>query len=67
MLQTILHCQKNTIILVHDFINRPYYHAILNFLDEIECADSLAVFKIKPDVNFEKVRECYEYFKYNWQ
>lgn len=67
ILQTILHCQKNVTVLVHDFTNRPYYHAVLNFLDVIECADSLAVLKIKPDVNLEKVRECYEYFKFNWQ
>ena len=67
ILQTILHCSQDVVILVHDFKNRFYYHAILNFLDEIEFTETLAVFKIKPDINYDKVRECYEYFKYDWQ
>jgi hypothetical protein len=67
ILQTILHCPQDVVILVHDFKNRFYYHAILNFLDEIEFAETLVVFKIKPDINYDQVRECYEYFKYDWQ
>lgn len=51
-------------ILFHDFWDREYYHVILKYLDIIDRADTLAVFKIKKDINKEEVAQLYEQYKY---
>ena len=52
------------IILFHDFWQRDWYHIVLKYLDVIDKTDSLAVFKIKENVNYELVKEDFEVFKY---
>lgn len=42
---------QNTIVLIHDFNNRPSYHCILDYFDIIESVDTLVVLKIKPNIN----------------
>ena len=64
-LQTILNCSKNTKIMVHDYTFREYYHIIEQFLDIVKVVDTLAIFKIKEDINIEYVKELYEQYKYN--
>lgn len=67
VLQTILHCHKNSglKILFHDFYNRPRYHEVLKYLSEIEKADTLAVFNIRPNVDLLEVATDYELFKFS--
>jgi hypothetical protein len=48
---------NDTIFLFHDFWRRKQYHEVLEFLKEIKSAGELAAFKIKDDINVEKVKE----------
>lgn len=51
ILETVLRVERHTIIAVHDFWNRPAYHAVLPFLDVIDRCESLGVFRVKPDLD----------------
>ena len=66
-LKTIIECyqNKNLQIIIHDFWNREEYHILLIYLDSIEQADSLGVFKIKDNIDLDAVVEKYELYKYN--
>ncbi|WP_232473249.1 hypothetical protein [Brachyspira sp. SAP_772] len=46
VLNSIFYC-RNAVIIIHDFFNREYYNVLLNYLDIVEKADTLGVFKIK--------------------
>lgn len=54
-LYSILSCTPNTTYVIHDFWNREYYHAILEFLDCIERADSLGVFVAKTNTDWRRL------------
>lgn len=45
----VRHGREDLTLMVHDFWNRPHYHVILPFLDWIESADTLGVFRPRPD------------------
>lgn len=66
-LKTIMECRQNSElkILIHDFWNRSIYHILLRYLEELESADTLGVFKIRKDVDLELVKNDYEQYKYN--
>jgi len=64
-LNTILNCSNNTIIMIHDFPSRKYYHVLLKYLDTVETAGELCVFKIKNKIIKESVERDYENYKYN--
>ncbi len=65
-LQTILNCSKDVKILIHDYPKRKYYHIIEEFLDVAENADTLYSFKIKDNIDVERVKELYEEYKYEY-
>jgi len=54
----------NATILIHDFMNRPEYHILLNFMDVIESVDTLVCVKVKPNNNLQKIHELYEKYKF---
>ncbi len=63
ILNSILNCPKS-IYIFHDFFNRKEkYSAVLEFLECIDSVDTLAVFKIKNNINIIQVKECYEQYK----
>lgn len=64
-LNTILNCNENTKIIIHDFFNRDEYHIVLNYLDIIEKANTLGVFKIKENINKNEISNIIEQYKYN--
>ncbi len=66
MLSVILNIRTscNTIILFHDFWNRYKYHVILKYVDVIDRADTLGVFRIREEVDFNLVKQDYEAYKY---
>ena len=66
-LQTILHSDKDTKIIMHDFNNRPEYHKILKFLDINDTIDSMAVFSVKDNYNKQDLLELYEEYKYEYR
>lgn len=67
LLQTLLHCPKHTKILMHDFNNRPFYHKILEFVDFVDTCDTLAEFKIKDNIDKQRLLVLYEEYKYVWE
>lgn len=66
-LQTILNCDNNTKILIHDFNNRSEYHCILEFLEIVDTADMMALFKLKENIDTSKVLEMYNEYKFIYQ
>lgn len=65
--QTLLHCSKDTKILMHDFNNRAFYHQILEFVDIVDTCDTLAEFKIKKDIDKQRLLEFYNEYKYTME
>lgn len=65
--KAILNLNENGFIIVHDFWNRIYYHDVLEFLDVVDSADTLSIFKIKDNISFEKVEFLWEKYKTNKQ
>lgn len=63
-LQAILYQPKNVKILMHDFNSRPAYHCLLEFLDIVDTADTMCLFKIKDHYNVQKLLTLYEQYKY---
>ena len=55
ILETALRMSPATIIAVHDFWNRPGYHVVLPFLDEIGACESLGLFRARGDLDIEAV------------
>lgn len=55
-------CQAHTILLFHDFWNRPPYHPVLAFTDWLGSCDTLAILRRKPSFDhakFDAVRNAY--------
>lgn len=67
LLQTLLHCPKHTKILIHDFNNRAFYHQILEFVDFVDTCDTLAEFKVKQNIDKQRLLALYEEYKYVWE
>lgn len=61
---SIIHCNRNIKILIHDFNNRPYYHKVIEFLDFIDTCDTLAEFKIRENIDKQKLLKLYEESKF---
>ncbi len=55
ILETALRVSTATIIAVHDFWNRPGYHVVLPFLDQIGACESLGLFRVRGDLDVEAV------------
>ena len=55
---------KNTRYIIHDFWNRPEYHIVLKYLNEIDSSDTLCVLKIKDIVDLNAVENDYNIYKY---
>lgn len=56
---------KDLRIIIHDFWNREHYHIVLNYLDVVDKVDTLGVFKIKENINFDKLKNDYDEYKNN--
>ncbi|MGL4034756.1 O-linked N-acetylglucosamine transferase family protein [Kosakonia cowanii] len=56
--------KQKTLIIIHDFWNRPNYHVVLRFLDVVDSAESLGVFKIKKKIDLKHLVEKLEEYKY---
>jgi hypothetical protein len=55
-LSVLMVCRPNATIIIHDFWNRPEYHAIMRFTDWAESADTLAVLKPRRIPKYERWR-----------
>jgi hypothetical protein len=59
-----LKANKRLIIMIHDFWGRSDYHVVMQYLDLVERADQLAVFRVKKDVQLQNVESDYEKCKF---
>lgn len=63
-LQTVLNCDDDTIIMIHDFWNRPWYHILLNYIKPIGKAGTMGVFKKIKHIDKDQLLRDYEKFKF---
>lgn len=64
LLSILLNCNKNTKVMIHDFFNRNEYHIVLDFIDVVEQVDSLGIFKIKGNIDFDRVNNLLKEYQY---
>lgn len=57
ILESILRTERRTVLAIHDFWNRPAYHQVLPFLDELDRCETLGVFRVKPDLDRSAAQE----------
>jgi len=67
ILNAVLNAQPNTIIMVHDYSYRPYYHVVGKYLKFVDKEGSLYVFKVKKQVDKTEVKNLYNQYKFNPQ
>ena len=67
-LKTILECHSNAClqILIHDFWIRPEYHIVLKYLDTVDQADTLGVFKLKKEIDLKAVQKDYDAYRFDF-
>ncbi len=65
-LSAIKHVDEKTTIIFHDYIVRERYFVIEEFLEKIEEVNTLVIFKIKKKINYKRVDELYEKYKYDY-
>ena len=63
-ISAIMNCNSDIRIILHDYTIREYYKTIEKFLDIVESADTLVVFKPKTDLSKTELNEIYEQYKY---
>ncbi len=51
---------QNARVFLHDFWNRPQYHAVLEFLEEIERVDTAGLFKVKAGIDAAEVASTWK-------
>lgn len=59
-LESGLRAGNDTVIAIHDFWNRPHYHAVLPFFDCIEKVDKLGIFRRKANADLGAMRGLLE-------
>lgn len=64
-LQSIINLNKNVCLIIHDFFDRDYYHVLLNYLELINRADTLGVFKIKENIDYNEIKELIKLYQYD--
>lgn len=52
-------------IFIHDFWNRPHYHAVLDFLESVEKSESAGLFRIKEKLNLKKMDQVWKEYSHN--
>jgi len=69
VLKTILECSSNKdlVIIIHDFWNRPAYSMLQKYLVVINQVDTMGVFKIRANLNQKFVKKDYELYKFDYR
>lgn len=59
---TLQHAEKSEDkrIFIHDFWNRPVYHVVLEFLDSVKTVESAGLFKVKKNIDRERLAQVWE-------
>jgi hypothetical protein len=64
-LQAVLRASTRTLIVVHDFWNRPKYHVVLPFLEWKESCQSTGVFTKRRDADAAAAQALLDNYRYN--
>ena len=64
-LQTLLRCPASAIVLIHDFANRPEYHAILRFVRPLARSENLSAFQRDPSARPAEMYQCAAEFAFD--
>lgn len=63
LLQAIVHCKPDAMLLFHDFRDRAAYHLVLNHCDVLARVDTLAVLRVRPQVDGKAVlHDLFDHF-----
>ncbi len=52
---------------MYDFNNRPHYHKVVEFLDFVDTCDTLAEFKIKENIDPQRLLAMYDKSRYDYE
>jgi hypothetical protein len=64
-LQILLQGMADSIILFHDYVSRPHYHAIASFARELCRIDELAAFQRRPDFASEEANALLHWHRFD--
>jgi hypothetical protein len=64
-LQTLLRCDSCALVMIHDFLDRPYYHVVHEFAREIAKVERLSVFQRKRDFSVQRAISCLEKYQFD--
>jgi len=64
ILHAVLKADRDALIVVHDFWNRPHYHVVLPFLDWKQSRGTLGVFEIRRKIDKGCVESLIEKYKF---
>jgi hypothetical protein len=53
--------------MIHDYWDRPYYHAVMKYITVIDGVDSLMIGKIKAGNLSNEIMEDYNEYKYDYK
>lgn len=66
VLAALIHQGKNNpIVAIHDFWFTDSYHVVLKYLEVVEKADTLGIFRLKQGVKCEELIADYDKYKYD--
>ena len=57
-IQALLRASHSSVIIIHDFANRPHYHVIKEFSHEIAAVETLSVFQRRIDFDKRLAKSC---------
>jgi hypothetical protein len=64
ILHAVLKAQRDALIVIHDFWDRPHYHGVLPFLDLKKSSGTLGVFQKRHDIDKGCVESLIERYKF---
>ena len=67
LLNAIGSITTETVVIVHDFWARPHYHDVLNFYDCLDRIDTLAILKLRENIDPVLLAEMRAQFAYDFR
>lgn len=65
-MNTLLHASSKATIIMHDFSDRPDYHVVRDFTQEIATVERLAAFRRRNDQDNVAIKRCLDSHRLNW-
>ncbi len=65
-IQSMIHARTDSVVLVHDFRNRPHYTPMRDFGREIAFRENLSVFVRRPDFDVKRALDAVKLYSNNY-